>query len=72
MLIAPNSAEFTIYQVIMLTKSSQDLVTPLFVGIDVSPEGDMILICNIGIEGEAEAMLSNFGIYLAVIFGSIV
>ena len=56
----------------MSTKSSQDLVTPLFVGIDVSPEGDMILICNIGIEVEAEAMLSNFGIYLAVIFGSIV
>ena len=56
----------------MLTKSAQDLVPPLFVGIDVSPEGDVIIICEIGMKGEAEAMLSHFVIYLAVIFGSVV
>ena len=56
----------------MLTKYSHNLVTPLFIGIDVSPKGDVVIIYNIGMRGEAEAMLSHLGIYLAVIFGSIV
>ena len=71
-LTAPNGVEFTICQVVMLTKCSHDLATPLFVGTNVSPEGDVVIICDIGMKGEAEAMLSHFGIYLAVIFGSIV
>ena len=70
--IASNGAEFVVCQVVMLTKSAQDLVTPLFVGINVSPEGDVVIICNIGMKGEAKAMLSHFGVYLVVIFGSIV
>ena len=56
----------------MLTKSAQDLVTPLFVGINVSPEGDVVIICNIGMKEETEAMLLHFSIFLAVIFGSVV
>ena len=71
-LTAPNGTEFTICQVVMLTKPRQDFVTPLFVGIDISPQGDVVIICNIGMKDEAEAILSYFGIYLAVIFGSIV
>mmetsp|Transcript_13319 Transcript_13319/g.13136 ORF Transcript_13319/g.13136 Transcript_13319/m.13136 type:complete len:304 (-) Transcript_13319:117-1028(-) len=73
-LTAPNGAKFTICQVIMSTKSAQDLITPLFIGVNVSLEGNVIIICDIGIKGEAEAeaMLSHFGIYIAVIFGSVV
>ena len=71
-LTTSNGAEFTIRQVVITTKCSHNLVTPLFVGIHVSPEGDVVIICDIGMKEEAEAMLSHFGIYLAVIFGSIV
>ena len=69
-LIAPNGAKFTICQVIMSTKSVQDLITPLFVGVDVSPEGNAVIICDIGMKEEAEAMLLHFGIYVEVIYGS--
>ena len=71
-LTAPNGAKFTICQVIMSTKCSHDLITPLFVGVNVSPEGDVIIICNIDLKVEAEALLSHFGIYAVVIFGSVV
>ena len=70
-LITSNGAEFTICQVVMSTKSAQDFVTPLFVGIDVSSEGDVVIICDIGMKGEMEAMLSQFGIYLAVILAAL-
>ena len=33
----PNGAEFTICQVVMSTKCSYNLITPLFVRINVSP-----------------------------------
>ena len=56
----------------MSTKSAQDQITPLFVGVDVSSEGDVLIICDIGMKGEVEALLSHFGIYVAVIFGSVV
>ena len=56
----------------MSTKCSQDLITPLFVGVDVSPEGDVVIICDIHLKVEAEATLSHFGIYAAFIFGSVV
>ena len=56
----------------MSTKYSDDLITPLFVGVDVSPEGDVIIICDIDLRIEAEALISHFGIYLAFIFGSVV
>ena len=71
-LTTPNGAKFTICQIIISTKSVQDLITPLFVGVNVSPEGDVIIICDIGMKKEAEVMLSHFGIYIAVIFGSVV
>ena len=71
-LTAPYGAEFTICQVIMSTKCSDDLITPLFVGVDVSPEGDVIIICNTDLGSEAEALLSHFGIYLAYNFRSVV
>ena len=47
---APNGAEFTICQVVMQTKSTQDLITPLFVRISVSPEGDVVIICNMSMK----------------------
>ena len=56
----------------MSTKCSHDLITPLFVGVDVSPEGDVIIICDIDLKVEAEALLLHFGIYTAVIFESVV
>ena len=71
-LTALNGAEFTICQVIMSTKCYHDLLTPLFVGIDVSPEGDVAIIYSIDLRVEAEALLSYFGIYAAVIFGSVI
>ena len=71
-LTAPNGAEFTICQVIMSTKCSHDLITPLFVGVDISPEGDVVVIYDIDLEVEAETLLLHFGIYAAVIFGSVV
>ena len=52
----------------MSTKCSKDLIIPLFVGVDVSPEGDVVIICDIDMKVEAAAMLSHFGIYVAFIF----
>ena len=52
----------------MLTRPNH----PLFVGVDVSPEGDVVIICGIDLKVEAEALLSHFGIYAAVISGSVV
>ena len=71
-LAAPNGHEFTICQVIMSTKCSYDLITPLFLGVDVSSEGDVVIICSIDLKIEAESLLSHFGLYVAVIFGSVV
>ena len=56
----------------MSTKCSDDLITPLFVAVDVSPEGDVVIICDINLRSEAEVLLSYFGIYLAYICGSVV
>ena len=44
----------------------------MFVAVDVSPKGDVVIICDIDMRSEAEALLSHFGIYLAHIFGSVV
>ena len=70
--ISSNGAKFTICQVTVSTKCSHDLITPLFVGVDISPKVDVVIICNIDLKVEAEVLLSHFGIYAAVIFGSIV
>ena len=69
-LTAPNGFKFTICQVVVSIKLVEDLITPLFIAIDVSPEGDVIIICDISMKEEAEGLLSHFGIYVAVIFGS--
>ena len=72
MLPALNGAEFTVCQVIMSTKFSDNLITPLLVAVDVSPERDVVIICDIDLNSEAEVLLSHFGIYLAYIFGTVV
>ena len=57
-----------------MIKNVKNLITPLFVGVNVSLDGEVVIICDIGMkdEVEAEAMLAHFGIYAAVIFGSVV
>ena len=71
-LTAPNSHEFTICQVIMSTKCSYGYITPLFFGVDVTPEGDVIVICSLAMKIEAESLLAYLGLYLAKSFGSVV
>ena len=56
----------------MSIKLVEDLITPLFVQVDVSPEGDVVIICNISMKEEAEGLLSHFEIYAVIIFGSVV
>ena len=46
-LTAPYGHEFSICQVISTTKCSFDYITPLFVGVDVTPEGEVFFICSI-------------------------
>ena len=71
-LTAPNGHKFTICQVIMSTKCSFDYITPLFAAVDVTPEGEVIVICTKDMKTEAESLLAHFGLYLAYIFGSVV
>ena len=71
-LIAPNGHKFTICQVIISKKSIQDHISPLFTGVDQSLKGVVVIICDISIKEEAEALLSHFGIYLAVVFNSVI
>lgn len=56
----------------MSMKSVQDLIFLLFIGVDQFSEGEVVIICNQSMIGEAEAFLSHFDIYLAVLFGSVV
>ena len=56
----------------MSAKCSFDFVTPLFLGVDVSPEGEVVVICSLGMKVEAELLLAHFGLYVAHIFGSVV
>ena len=71
-LIAPNGFECTLYQVVISIKSGVDYITPLFLVIDVSPEGEVIITCDISMKTEAKGILSHLGIYVAFIFGSVV
>ena len=70
-LTAPNGTKFTIYQVIMSIKFVEDLITPLFDGVNVSPEDNVVIICDISMKEKAEGLLSHFGIYAVIIFGSV-
>ena len=56
----------------MSIESVQDLISPLFISADQSPPGEVVTICNQSMQDEVEALLSHFGIYLAVVFGSVV
>ena len=69
-LTSPNGTKFTICQVIMSIKLVEDLITPLFIGVNISSEGDVVIICDVSMKEEAEGLLSHFRIYVAVIFGS--
>ena len=71
-LTSPNGHTFTICYVIMTTKCSYDYITPLFLGVDVTPEGEVIIICSLSMKVEAESLLAHLGLYLAEIFGSFV
>ena len=56
----------------MSIKCCDDFISPMFVAVDVSPKGDVVIICDIDMRSEAEALLSHFGIYLVHILGSVV
>ena len=70
-LTAPNGFEFTHCQVVMSIKLGVDYITPLFVAIDVSAEGKVVIICNICMKAEAERILFYLGIYVALVFSSV-
>ena len=44
----------------------------MFIAVDVSPTDEVVIYCDIDMKDEAEALLSHFGIYLNLIFGSVV
>ena len=71
-LVAPNGDRFTLCQVIMSIKCKDDFISPMFQAVDVSLTGDVVITCDIDMKDEAEALLSHFGIYLALIFGCVV
>ena len=71
-LTAPNGHKFTICQVIMTTKCAYNYLTPLFLGVDVTPAGEVVVISSQSMKVEAESMLAHLGLYLAEIFGSVV
>ena len=71
-LTALNVTKFTICQVDMSIKLTEYLITPLFITVKVSSESDVVVVCNIIMKEEAEGLLSYFGIYVEVIFSSVV
>ena len=71
-LTAPNGDRFSPCQVIMSIKCKDNYISPMFIAVDVSPAGDVVIYCDIDMKEEAEDLLSHFGIYLALIFGSVV
>ena len=56
----------------MVIKSVQNLTSPLFLGVDQSAEGEVVVTCDKSLKDETEALLSHFSIYLEVVFGSVV
>ena len=71
-LVSPNGFLFTICQVFTSIRSIQNLISPLFFGVDQSPEGEVVVTCNQSMKEEAKTLLCHFGIYLKVRFESIV
>ena len=68
---APNGFEFTLCQVVVTIKSGVHYITSLFMIIDVSTEGKVVIVCDISMKVEAEESLSHLGIYVALVFGSV-
>ena len=56
----------------MSTKCSFDYITPLFIGANVTPEREVIVICSLDMKTEAESLHAHFGLCVAHIFGSVV
>ena len=56
----------------MSIKSVQNLISPLFLGVDQSPKSEIVVTRDQSMKEEAEALLSHFGIYLEVRFRSVV
>ena len=71
-LTTPNGHEFSICHVIMSTKCSYNYVTPLILEVIVTPEGEVVVICSLGMKIKAESSLAYLGLYVAHIFGSVV
>ena len=57
-LTVPNGHGFTIRQVIMSTKFVHAYIYPLFIGVYQSPEGDVVIICDVSMKEKAKALLS--------------
>ena len=56
----------------MAIKSIVKLSSSLFLGVDTTEDREVIVTCGKSLKDEGEAILSHFGIYLEVIFGSVV
>ena len=55
----------------MSRKSGVDYITPLFVAINVSTEGEVVIVYDISMKAEAEGIISHLRIYVALVFGSV-
>ena len=56
----------------MAIKSIENHSSPLFLGVDQQADGTVIVTCDKSLRDEAETLLSHLGIYLEVVFGSVV
>ena len=56
----------------MSIKCKDDYISPMFLAVDVSLTNEVVIYCDIDMKAEAEALLSHLGIYMALIFGSVV
>ena len=56
----------------MAIKPIVNISFPLFLGVDTTTEGEVIVTYDKNLKDEGEAILSHFAIYLVVIFGSVV
>ena len=56
----------------MAIKSIENLSSPLFLGVDQLADDNVIVTWDKSLREEAETLLSHLGIYLEVVFGSVV
>ena len=49
-----------------------NLSSLLFLSVDQTAEGEVIVTCDKSLKYKGETILSHFGIYLEVVFGSVV